>query len=60
MEGKGLIGILILIGDIYAVLQIFESNASTMRKAVWIALVILLPFVGLVIWYLFGPKKSAS
>ena len=60
MEGKGLIGILILIGDIYAVLQIFESKASTMRKAVWIALVVLLPFIGLIVWYLFGPKKGTS
>ena len=60
MEGKGLVGILILIGDIYAVLQIAESNASTGRKALWIALVILLPVAGLIIWYLLGPKKNRS
>ncbi len=58
MEGLGLLGILILIGDVYAVLQIAESSASTGQKALWIALVILFPIVGLIAWYLLGPKKN--
>ena len=58
MEGLGLLGILVLIGDVYAVLQIAESSASTGQKALWIALVILFPIVGLIAWYLLGPKKS--
>ena len=52
----GLIGILILIADIYAVLKIAQSSASTGKKAIWIALVVLLPVLGLIIWYLLGPK----
>lgn len=58
MEGLGLLGILVLIGDVYAVLQIAESSASTGQKALWIALVILFPIVGLIAWYLLGPKKN--
>ncbi len=58
MEGLGLIGILVLIGDVYAVLQIAESTASTGQKALWIALVIVFPVVGLIAWYLLGPKKN--
>ena len=58
MEGLGLIGILVLIGDVYAVLQIAESAARTGQKALWIALVIVFPLVGLIAWYLLGPKKN--
>ena len=56
METTGIIGILILIADIYAILQIAESSSSTGKKAIWVALVVLLPIAGLIIWYLLGPK----
>lgn len=52
----GIIGFLILIADIYAILQIFQSSASTGAKALWIAVVIVLPVLGLIAWFLFGPK----
>ncbi len=58
MEYSGILGILILIADIYAILKIAESPASTGNKALWIALVVLLPIVGLIIWFLLGPKRS--
>ena len=52
----GLIGILVLVADIYAILQIAQSSGSTGGKALWIALVILLPVLGLIIWFRLGPK----
>lgn len=58
MEYSGVLGILILVADIYAILQIAESSASIGKKSLWIALVVLLPVVGLIIWYLLGPKRS--
>ena len=48
--------ILILIADVYAVLQIAESKAGNGRKALWIAIVVVLPVLGLILWYLMGPK----
>ncbi len=59
METKGVLGILILIGDIYAILQIAQSGTSTGKKALWIALVIVLPVVGLILWYLMGPGRAS-
>lgn len=56
MQKTGIIGILILIADIYAILKIAESSASTGKKALWIALVLILPVLGVVLWYLLGPK----
>lgn len=58
MEVSGIFGILILIADVYAILQIAQSSAGSGKKALWIVLVILLPVVGLIAWYLFGPKPS--
>lgn len=56
MEVSGIIGFLILIADVYAVLQIAQSESSTGRKALWIAIVVVLPVLGLILWYLLGPK----
>lgn len=58
MVEVGLIGLLVLIGDIYAILQIFKSSAGDGKKALWIALVLILPFLGLILWFLLGPKPA--
>jgi len=55
LEVNGIIGILILLADIYAIVKIAESPVGAGTKAVWIAVVILLPIVGLILWFLFGP-----
>ncbi len=57
MEVSGILGFLILIADIYAVLQIAQSSSSNGKKALWIAIVIVLPVLGLIIWYLAGPGR---
>lgn len=56
MEVSGIIGLLILIADVYAILQIVQSGASNGKKVLWIVLVLLLPLLGLILWFLFGPK----
>jgi hypothetical protein len=55
---SGIIGLLILVADVWAILNIFQSSESTGVKALWIVLVLLLPVIGLVIWYFAGPKSS--
>lgn len=60
MEVGGIFGLIILILDVYAVLKISQSSAGTGAKALWIVLVLVLPVVGLIIWWLFGPKPSGG
>lgn len=55
---EGLIGILILIADIYAIMNILGSGASPAAKLVWSIVVLVLPVVGLIAWYVAGPKSS--
>jgi hypothetical protein len=40
---------------IYAAIQIFGSSADTMKKVIWIVIVAVFPFVGLIVWFLIGP-----
>ena len=53
---SGLLGLLIFIGDIYAIVAILKSGITTGAKALWCLLVLLLPVLGLIIWYFAGPR----
>ena len=57
---NGLIGLLVLAGDIWAILNIFQSSASNAKKLIWIIAVLLLPILGLVLWFFLGPRKGRS
>jgi len=58
MEVPGILGLLILIADIYAILKIAKSSTSDGKKALWIAIVLVLPVLGVIVWYLMGPGRS--
>ena len=58
MEVGGIFGLLILIADVWAILNIFQSSADTFKKAIWIALVLVLPLLGVIIWYFAGPREG--
>jgi succinate dehydrogenase/fumarate reductase cytochrome b subunit len=57
MEITGLFGFLIFVADVWAILKIVKSGATDGKKALWIAIVVVLPVVGLILWYLMGPGK---
>lgn len=52
----GILGIIILILDIYAIIRIVQSGAEPLWKAIWIVIVLFLPVLGLILWFLLGPK----
>lgn len=56
VEIGGILGLIILILDIYALVKVFNSGASTLSKVVWALIIVLLPLVGLVAWFFVGPK----
>lgn len=58
MEVGGIFGLLILVADIWAILNIFQSSADTIKKVIWIALVLVLPLLGVIIWYFAGPREN--
>ena len=56
IEVGGIFGLLVLIADVWAIISIVQSAASTGKKVVWIVLVLLLPVLGLILWFLLGPR----
>lgn len=52
----GVLGLLILIANIYAIVKTLQSGASTGTKVLWVVLILLLPVIGLILWFLLGPK----
>ena len=59
IEVGGIFGLLILIADIWAIVHIFGSGASTTAKVVWTLLILILPVIGLIIWLLAGPRRAS-
>ena len=57
---NGLLGLLILIGDVWAIINIIQSSASNDKKVLWTVLVLILPLLGLVLWYFFGPRDRRA
>lgn len=58
LEVGGVGGLLILILDVWALISIVGSSASTGRKVIWVILVLLLPILGFILWLLFGPRAG--
>ena len=55
MGDIGFLGLIHLALWVYAVIQIFNSSASTGTKILWIVIVAVLPLVGIIVWYFIGP-----
>jgi hypothetical protein len=52
----GLLGLIILIADIWAIIKTVESSATTGTKVVWVVVILLLPVLGLILWLILGRK----
>ena len=57
---NGILGLLILIGDVWAIINILQSSASNQKKLVWTVIVVLLPLLGLILWFFLGPRDRKS
>jgi hypothetical protein len=55
----GLLGVLILVGDIWALINILQSSVDNGKKLLWVVVVVLLPLVGLILWFFMGPRDRA-
>jgi hypothetical protein len=52
----GIIGLIVFILDIIAIVECLKSKADTGKKILWVLLVLFLPLVGLILYYLIGRK----
>jgi len=57
---NSLFALLILVLDIIAILDILKSSMTTDRKALWIVLVLILPVIGMALYFILVQKKLLS
>lgn len=57
-ELTGILGLVILALDIWAIIHVVGSSASTGAKVFWVLLIVILPILGLLIWLVVGPRKG--
>ena len=58
MRSYGLWGLLVLIADVWAIVNIFQSRATTGTKVLWTVVVIVFPVLGFILWFFLGPKTG--
>jgi succinate dehydrogenase/fumarate reductase cytochrome b subunit len=60
MEYRGIFGVLLLVADVWAIVNVLQSGANTERKVLWTVLVLLLPLAGFIGWWIWGPKTNQA
>ncbi|MXO59314.1 hypothetical protein GRI89_07140 [Altererythrobacter salegens] len=51
-----IIGIIVLVIDIWAIINVIGSNASVGGKVLWALGVLIFPVIGAAVWYFAGPR----
>jgi len=57
MDVYGILGIIILVLDIFAIFQVLHSSLPPANKLIWILLILVLPVLGLILWLLLGSRR---
>ena len=60
MQYQGLFGLIVLIADVWAIVNVFQSSADTAKKVIWTVLIVILPVLGFILWYFLGPKTASA
>ena len=53
-----ILGIIVLVVDIWAIINIIGGSASTMAKVLWALGVIVFPVLGAAVWFFAGPRSN--
>ena len=53
-----LLGLVILVLDILAIVDCVNNQKDNGKKILWIVLILLLPVIGLILYYLVGKAKQ--
>jgi len=49
--------ILVTVLDVIAVVSLLKSGADTGTKVLWLLIIILLPLIGMILYFLMGPGR---
>lgn len=54
----GLVALIVFALDVWVIAAIINSNETGGKKIIWVIVVAVLPVVGLIAWWLVGPKAN--
>ncbi len=57
---SGLLALLVLLLNILAVVQVWRSRIETGRRIIWSLVIVLLPVVGLVMWFVAAGSRAKA
>lgn len=57
---QGILGLIVLALDIWAIISIVSSSNSVGSKVLWTLLVLILPVIGFIIWLIMGPRANRT
>lgn len=57
---KTLLGLIVLALDIIAIVDCAKSAKSMGKKILWIILVLILPLLGMILYFVLGKEKKAA
>jgi hypothetical protein len=60
MEYQGIGGLIVLIADVWAIINVFQSSGDTGKKVLWTVIILLLPVLGFILWFFLGPKTGRA
>jgi len=55
---SGLLGLVVLVLDIVAILNAIKSSLTTGKKVLWIIIILVLPLLGMILYFVMGKPKA--
>ena len=59
-EYGGLLGLIVLVLDIWAIVSTVNSSSSTGAKVGWVLVILILPVLGFIVWLFAGPRSARA
>ena len=53
-----IVGLIIFVLDIIAIYDVLKSSVDTGKKALWIILILVLPVIGMALYFFIGKKPE--
>ncbi len=54
------LGVVVLVLDIVALVKLLQSGANAGTKILWVVVIVLLPFLGMILYFLMGPGRQKA
>ncbi|EXJ86908.1 hypothetical protein A1O3_03862 [Capronia epimyces CBS 606.96] len=56
--GGGIVGLIVLILDILAIVELIQSNRPVSHKLLWALVVLVFPFIGMLLYFFFSNRQA--